>query len=86
MIYFLDRLAEFDAGLQGRDCHLHKINADVYVVCSRCRKKHCICRRFFRSFLLRASNDLMTSILGYLDIESICHIDIAVSKAESLDN
>ena len=34
-----------------------------------------------RSFLFRGSNDLMTSILGYLDIESICHIDIAVSKA-----
>ena len=34
-----------------------------------------------RSFLLRASNDLMTSILGYLDIESICHIDMAVSNA-----
>ena len=34
-----------------------------------------------RSFLFRTSNDLMTSILGYLDIESVCHIVIAVSKA-----
>ena len=34
-----------------------------------------------RSFLFTTSNDLMTSILGYLDIESICHIDIAVSNA-----
>ena len=29
MIYFLDRLAEFDIGGQGCDWHLHKINADV---------------------------------------------------------
>ena len=34
-----------------------------------------------RSFLFRGRNDLMTSILGYLDIESICHIDMAVSNA-----
>ena len=33
-----------------------------------------------RSFLFRTSNDLMISILNYLDIESICHIDIAVSN------
>ena len=31
MIYFPDRLAEFDTGVQGRDSHLHKINTDVYV-------------------------------------------------------
>ena len=42
MIYFLDRLAEFDIGVQGCDCHLHKINTDVYVAYNRCRKKHCI--------------------------------------------
>ena len=34
-----------------------------------------------RSFLFRGSNDLMTSVLSYLDIESICHIDTAVSNA-----
>ena len=34
-----------------------------------------------RSFLFRTSNDLMTLVLSYLDIESICHIDIAVSNA-----
>ena len=32
MIYFLDRLAEFDTGGQGCDSHLHKISADGYVV------------------------------------------------------
>ena len=32
------------------------------------------------SFLFRTSNDLMTSILSYLDIKSICYIDIAVSN------
>ena len=31
-----------------------------------------------RSFLFRGSNDVMTSVLSYLDIESICHIDMAV--------
>ena len=45
-------------------------------------KRHCCsCDSDDRSFLLRGSNDLMTSILGYLDIESICHIDMAVSNA-----
>ena len=34
-----------------------------------------------RSFLFSTSNDLMTLVLSYLDIESICHIDIAVSNA-----
>ena len=34
-----------------------------------------------RSFLFRTSNDSMKLVLGYLDIESICHIDIAVSNA-----
>ena len=38
-----------------------------------------------RSFLFRMSNDLMTSVLSYLDIKSICHIDIAVSKAAERD-
>ena len=32
MIYFLDRLAEFDTGGQGCGSHLHKISADGYVV------------------------------------------------------
>ena len=35
----------------------------------------------YRSFLFKTSNDLMTLVLSYLDIESICHIDIAVSNA-----
>ena len=33
-----------------------------------------------RSLLFRTSNDLMTSILSYLGIGSICHIDIAVTN------
>ena len=32
------------------------------------------------SFLFRMSNDVMVSVLSYLCIESICHIDIAVSN------
>ena len=35
----------------------------------------------YRSFLFKTSNDFMTLVLSYLDIESICHIDIAVSNA-----
>ena len=34
-----------------------------------------------RSFLFKTSNDLMTLVLSYLDVQSICHIDIAVSNA-----
>ena len=34
-----------------------------------------------RSLLFRTSNDFMTLVLSYLDIENICHIDIAVSNA-----
>ena len=34
-----------------------------------------------RSFLFRTSNDSMTLVLSYLDVQSICHIDIAVSNA-----
>ena len=34
-----------------------------------------------RSYLFRTSNDLMTLVLSYLDIENICHIVIAVSNA-----
>ena len=33
-----------------------------------------------RSFLFRTSNDLMTSIIGYLGIEGICNIDISASN------
>ena len=33
-----------------------------------------------RSFLFRASNDLMTSVLSYLDVQSICQVDISVSN------
>ena len=35
----------------------------------------------YQSFLFKTSNDLMTLVLSYLDIESICHIDTAVSNA-----
>ena len=45
------------------------------------KRQCCSCDSDDRSFLFRGSNDLMTSVLSYLDIESICHIDIAVSKA-----
>ena len=34
-----------------------------------------------RSFLFRMSNDLMMLVQSYLEIESICHIDVAVSNA-----
>ena len=34
-----------------------------------------------RSFLFSTINDLMTLVLNYLDIENICHIDVAVSNA-----
>ena len=34
-----------------------------------------------RSSLFNTCNDLMMLVLSYLDIESICHIDIAVSNA-----
>ena len=33
-----------------------------------------------RSLLFRISSDLLVSILSYLDIESICQVDIAVSN------
>ena len=33
-----------------------------------------------RSFLFRTSNDLMTSMLSYLDVQSICQVDISVSN------
>ena len=72
MIYFLDRLAEFETGVQGCDCHLHKINADVGVVCNRCRKKHCICTRFFQSSLFGLSHACDTNF------ESI-HEDVALA-------
>ena len=38
-----------------------------------------------RSFLFRMSNDLMRSVRSYLDIKSICQIDIAVSNAAERD-
>ena len=77
MIYFLDRLAEFDAGVQGRGCQLHKINADVYVVCNRCRKKHCICARFFQSSFCDACDNNFESfhedvaLAWYLFVSSV---------------
>ena len=32
------------------------------------------------SSLFRTSNDLMLSIISYLDIESVCHVDVAVTN------
>ena len=35
----------------------------------------------YQSFLFKTSNDFMTLVLSYLDVQSICHIDTAVSNA-----